>query len=53
MRITPEAIVDNYEGGLSIQEIITEVFGGVTYEQAYAVLEYVAQQGLLERPLAA
>ena len=53
MRITPEAIVDNYERGLSIEEIVTEVFSGVTYEQARAILEYAAQQGQLSRPLAA
>lgn len=51
MRITPETIVDNYEGGISIRELVTEHFPGVSYEQAYAILEYVAKRGQLQRPL--
>ena len=49
MRITPETIVDHHEGGMSIREIIGH-FGGVSYDQAYAILEYAQRTGQLERP---
>jgi hypothetical protein len=32
MRITPEAIVANYESGQSIKFIVTELFPSVTYQ---------------------
>ncbi len=52
MRITPETIVDNYESGFSVAEIV-EMFPPVTEEQARTILAYAAQRGYLSRPLAA
>ncbi len=49
MRITPETIVDHWEGGMNIHEILSH-FGGVSYEQAFAILEYAQKTGQLERP---
>ena len=52
MRITPETIIDNYESGFSVSEIV-EMFPAVTAEQARTILLYVALRGYLTRPLAA
>ena len=52
MRITPEAIVDNYDSDFSVTEIV-EMFPAVTEAQARAILTYAAQRGYLNRPLAA
>ncbi len=52
MRITPETIIDNYESGFSVSEIV-EMFPAVTEEQARTILVYAAQRGYLTRPLAA
>jgi uncharacterized protein (DUF433 family) len=49
MRITPETIVDHWEGGMDIPEILSH-FGGVSYDQAYAILEYAQRTGQIERP---
>jgi uncharacterized protein (DUF433 family) len=51
MRITPETIVDNYEDGLSISEII-EQFPSVSEQQIRTVLAYAAKRGYLTRPAA-
>jgi uncharacterized protein (DUF433 family) len=53
MRITPEAILDNYESGFSISEIANEIFPGVTQEQIRTILKYATDKGYLERPFAA
>jgi uncharacterized protein (DUF433 family) len=52
MRITPETIVDNYESGFSVSEIV-EMFPAVSEQQARTILAYAAQSGYLTRPLAA
>jgi uncharacterized protein (DUF433 family) len=52
MRIIPETIVDNYESGFSVAEIV-EMFPAVNQEQARTILAYAAQRGYLTRPLAA
>jgi uncharacterized protein (DUF433 family) len=52
MRITPRTIVDNYESGFGVSEIV-EMFPAVTEEQARTILEYAARRGYLNRPLAA
>jgi len=52
MRITPETIVDNYESGFSVAEIV-EMFPAVNEQQARTILAYAAQRGYLTRPLAA
>jgi len=52
MRITPEAILDNYEDGCSIAEISNEIFPGVTQEQIRTILTYASEKGYLDRPYA-
>jgi uncharacterized protein (DUF433 family) len=52
IRISPETIVDNYESGFSVAEII-DMFPAVTEQQAHTILAYVAERGYLTRPLAA
>jgi uncharacterized protein (DUF433 family) len=52
MRITPETIVDNYESGFSVAEIV-DMFPAVNEQQAQTFLSYAAQRGYLTRPLAA
>jgi uncharacterized protein (DUF433 family) len=52
MRITPETIVDNYESGFSITEIV-DMFPAVNEQQARTILAYAAKRGYLTRPLAA
>jgi uncharacterized protein (DUF433 family) len=51
MRITPETILDNYEDGLSVAEII-EQFPSVNEEQIRVILAYAANRGYLTRPAA-
>ena len=51
MRITPETVVDNYEDGLSIAEII-EQFPSLNEEQISTILAYAAKRGYLTRPAA-
>ncbi len=53
MRITPEAILENYESGFSVSEIADEIFPGVTQEQIRTILMYAIDKGYLERPFAA
>jgi uncharacterized protein (DUF433 family) len=53
MRITPEAILENYESGFSVSEIADEIFPGVTQEQIRTILIYAIDKGYLERPFAA
>jgi uncharacterized protein (DUF433 family) len=45
MRITPEAILDNYEDGCSIAEISDEIFPGVSQEQIRIILRYACDKG--------
>ena len=52
MRIAPETIVDNYESGFSVPEIV-DMFPAVSEQQARTILNYAAQRGYLTRPLAA
>jgi uncharacterized protein (DUF433 family) len=52
MRITPETIVDNFESGFSVAEIV-DMFPAVNEQQARTILSYAAQRGYLIRPLAA
>ncbi len=47
MRITPEAILDNYESGCSVAEIANEIFPGVTEEQIETILKYARDRGYL------
>lgn len=51
MRIGPEAIVDNFEAGLSIQEIV-EQFPGVSADEVRTILAYAEAQGALSQPAA-
>ncbi len=53
MRITPEAILENYEDGCTITEIANEIFPGVTQEQIRTILTYASEKGYLDRPFAA
>lgn len=53
MRITPEAILDNYEDGCSVAEISDAIFPGVTREQIRTILAYASEKGYLDRPFAA
>jgi uncharacterized protein (DUF433 family) len=48
VRITPDAIVDNFNDGLSVAEIL-EQFGGITEQDVKMVLSYAAEQGFLAR----
>jgi uncharacterized protein (DUF433 family) len=52
MRITPETVLEHYEGGFSIAEIV-DMFPAVNEQQARTILAYAAQRGYLTRPLAA
>jgi uncharacterized protein (DUF433 family) len=49
MRITPETVVDNYEDGLSIAEII-EQFPSLNEQQISTILAHAAKRGYLTRP---
>ena len=53
MRITPETIVEHYEGGFSVAEIANEIFPGVTQEQIRTILKYASEKGYLDRFFAA
>jgi uncharacterized protein (DUF433 family) len=50
IRLTPETIVDHYEGGFSITEIV-DMFPAVNEEQARTILAYASKCGYLTRPL--
>ena len=50
IRITPDAILDNFNDGLSVAEIL-EQFGGITEQDVRTVLAYAEKQGFLARPL--
>jgi uncharacterized protein (DUF433 family) len=50
IRITPDAILENFNDGLSVAEIL-EQFGGITEQDVQTVLKYAAKQGFLARPL--
>jgi len=50
IRITPDAILDNFNDGLNVVEIL-EQFGGITEHDVRTVLNYAAKQGFLARPL--
>ncbi len=45
-RITPDALVDNYNDGLSVDEL-QEQFPGVPEQNIRIVLNYAAQRGFL------
>ena len=49
-RITPDSIVDNYESGLSVDEIV-EQFPSLPEQDIRTVLNYAVQQGSLEGPV--
>jgi uncharacterized protein (DUF433 family) len=51
MRITPEAVLANYEDGLSISEII-EQFPSLNEQQIHTILTYAEERGRLTRPAA-
>ena len=51
-RITPEAFVDNWEDGESVESIL-DTFEGVTERQVLTVLDYAAKKGYLTRPYSA
>ncbi len=46
IRITPTAIVENFEGGVTIPELL-EIFGGVTEQDIRIVLEYAQKHSPL------
>jgi uncharacterized protein (DUF433 family) len=48
-RITPEAFVDNWEDGESVEDIL-DTFDGVSERQVRTVLDYAAKKGYLTRP---
>jgi uncharacterized protein (DUF433 family) len=50
VRITPDAILDNFNDGLSVAEIL-EQFVGITEQDVRRVLSYAAERGFLERSL--
>jgi uncharacterized protein (DUF433 family) len=50
LRLTPDAIVENFEAGLSVAEI-AEQFPGVEVADIRTVLNYAAQRGRLSRPV--
>ncbi len=52
MRIAPETLVDNYESGFSVAEIV-DMFPAVSEEQVRTILSYAARRGCVRRPLAA
>lgn len=52
MRMTPETIVDNYESGFNVAEIV-DMFPAVNELQARTILSYASERGFLTRPLAA
>jgi uncharacterized protein (DUF433 family) len=39
IRITPDAILENFEGGVSIPELL-ELFGGISEDDVCTVIEY-------------
>ncbi len=50
LRITPEAIVDNFEAGLTVSEIHDQ-FPGVPARDIRTVLNYAVRRGHLSRPV--
>jgi uncharacterized protein (DUF433 family) len=50
IRVTPDAIVENFNDGLSVAEIL-EQFGGITQQDVETVLIYAEKQGFLARPV--
>jgi uncharacterized protein (DUF433 family) len=50
MRIPPEAVLENYNDGMSMAEI-KEQFEGVQDSDIWNVLNFAAEHGLLLRPL--
>ena len=50
IRIIPETILDNFNDGLSVAEIL-EQFGDITELDVWTVLSYAQTQGLFARPL--
>ena len=49
-RITPDAIVENFNDRLTVAEIL-EQFGGITQEDVLTVLDHAAKQGFLAHPV--
>jgi len=47
IRITPTAIVENFEGGVTIPELL-DLFGGITEQDIRTILEFAEKH----RPLA-
>lgn len=50
IRVTPDAIVENFNDGLSVMGILKQ-FGGITEEDVRIVLHYAEKQGFVARPL--
>jgi uncharacterized protein (DUF433 family) len=50
MRIPPEAVLENYNDGMSVAEI-KEQFEGVQDSDIWNVLNFAAERGLLLHPL--
>jgi uncharacterized protein (DUF433 family) len=43
VRITPDAIMENFEGGVTVPELL-ELFGGITQQDVRIVLEYARKR---------
>ena len=50
LRLTPEALVDNFNSGSDITELL-ELFPGTPVAFIRVVLDYAEKQGYLERPI--
>ena len=50
IRITPDAILENFNDGLSIAGIL-EQFGGITEQDVRTILSCAEKQGFLARPV--
>lgn len=50
VRVTPDAILENFNDGLSVQEIL-EQFGGITEEDVRTVLSFAEKRGWVARPI--
>ena len=50
IRITPEALVENFNSGYDTDEL-AEMFPGIPLPFIRTVLEYASKQGYLRRPV--
>jgi uncharacterized protein (DUF433 family) len=50
IRITPDAVLDSFNDGLSVPEIL-EQFGGITEEDVITILSYAEKHGFLAHPV--